>query len=433
MEIRIGIIGPQDSVEKIMEVAKLFDTVADFVTEIYNDYSDLEQLTLQIQKKCDVLLFSGEAPYSVALNKGILEKPTVFIPREGTSFYRTIWEVHRNQSNFKRLSSDVVSAEVVEEAMEELGIPYDETYHINYNFGIDYNALIEYHKDLWDSGTIDAAITGFTGVYEALKVLGVSVYKVYPTKSLIRESIDRAILLGQVKKEKDAQMAIQVVKLRISDENASSAYTFMLMRNHLEKVLIQYTQQNFGALFPFGRDEYLIFTNRGAIENIAEIFEMQFNQFSNSVQHLIVASGIGFGHTVYDAEMNARNALSYAMQKKHHCIYLKDEKGILTGPFTSEANKWLSYNLMSGKDSAISEISEKSNLSPTYISKLQGLIHKINRKVVDVNTVANYLGISPRSARRILTNLVESGYAQIDYSESKAQTGRPRKMYTLRL
>lgn len=433
MEIRIGIIGPQDSINKIMEVARALDIVADFVTEVYVNYSNVEKLTLQIQKKCDVLLFSGEGPYSVALNKGILEKPTVFIPRGGTSFYRTIWEVQRKQNQFKRFSSDVVSPEVVKEAMEELGILYDETYYIDHNFAKDNNTLIEYHKKNWDLGTVDAVITGFSGVYEALKSLGVSVYKVYPTKSLIRESLNRVILLGQVKKEKDAQMAIQVVRLRISDENASSAYTFMLMRNQLEKVLIQYTQQNFGALFPFGRDEYLIFTNRGAIENVAEIFERQFNQFSDSLQYLIVASGIGFGHTVYDAEMNARNALSYAMQKKHHCIYLKDETGMLTGPFTSESNKWLSYNLTSGNDSVISEISEKSSLSPAYISKLQGLIHKINRKVVDVNTVANYLGISPRSARRILTLLVETGYAQIEYSESKAQTGRPRKMYTLNI
>ncbi|MBF4693064.1 helix-turn-helix domain-containing protein [Fusibacter ferrireducens] len=433
MEIRVGIIGPQDSINKIMEVARSLDIVADFVTEVYVDYSNVEKVTLRIQKKCDVLLFSGEGPYSVALKKGILEKPTVFIPRGGTSFYRTVWEIQNKQKLFKRLSSDVVSAEEIKETMEELGIPYDETHYINHNFAEDNNTLIEYHKKLWDSGEIDAAITGFSGVYEALKAHGVSVYKVYPTKSLIRGSLNRVILLGQVKKEKDAQMAIQVVRLRVSDENASSAYNFMLMRNQLEKILIQYTQQNFGALFPFGRDEYLIFTNRGAIENIGEIFEKQFNPFSDRLQYLIVSSGIGFGHTVYDAEMNARNALSYAMQKKHHCIYLKDEAGILTGPFTSESNQWISCNLTSGSDSVISEISEKSGLSPAYVSKLQGLIHKIDRKVVDVNTVANYLGISPRSGRRILTALVETGYAQIEYSESKAQTGRPRKMYTLSL
>lgn len=430
MDIKIGVIGPKDSVDKIMEVTEAFASDASFMPAVYSSYEEVVTLVEDVQKRCDAVFFSGEAPYQVALNNGVLVKPSVYIPREGTSFYRTIWEIQRRQMAFKRLSSDVVSEAIIAETMEELEIEYEKTYHLPYKVELSPESIIHFHRTLWNEGKIDAVITGFTGVYNTLNAEGIPTYKIYPTKSLIREALNKIILLGRVKREQAAQIAIQVIKLKVSEENASSEYTFMLLRNKLEQNLIKYTQQNFGALFPLGRDEYLLFTNRGSVEKIPEIFE---SQFGDNFQNMILSSGIGFGYTVYDAESNARSALRYAMKKEHHCIYMKDEKGTLTGPFTSEANKWLEYNLEAGRDVEIASIAEQSGISASYISKLQGLMRKINRETVDANVVSNYLGISPRSARRILTTLTEAGYAQIDYSEAKAQTGRPRKIYTLKI
>ncbi|MBS7525368.1 hypothetical protein KHM83_01610 [Fusibacter paucivorans] len=430
MKIRIGVIGPKDSVEKIGAVTKEYEHKAQFDLREYARYPDVLELTSAIQQDCDIVMFSGEAPYAVAQNFGVLNKPAVFIPREGTSFYRTVWEIEKKQPGFKCLSSDIVLPDAVQETMEELGIPYDQTYHLKYEFSLDSDTIIAFHTKLWEAGKIDAAVTGFTSVYEALKRKGIHVYKVYPTKPLIRETIQKAILLGTVKKEQASQIAIQVVRMRNYDEAQTSDYHFMLIRNQLEQSLIRYTQTNFGAIFPFGRDEFMIFTNRGAITDVDAIYATQFGDLK---ENAILSSGIGLGQTVYEAERNARHALHYALQKKVNCIFLKDGEGVLSGPFMQESERWLSFHTTLRNDEMVAEIVEKSGISAAYIMKLRGLLEKLNHRAVDANTVADYLGISPRSARRILTDLVTAGFAVIVEEASIAQTGRPRKIYELKI
>lgn len=430
MKIRIGIIGPNDTIEKIADVTREFENVAEFIFKEYQQYQDIVNLTKEIQQVCDILFFSGEAPYSVSLNSGILDKPALYIPRDGTSFYRTIWEIQKKLPGFSKISSDVVSPTIIDETMKELEIENVKSFYLKYNFGLSHQAIFEFHKSLWDEGKLDACITGFTNVFESLSAAGVQVFKVYPTKPLIRETIQKAILLGTVKKEQEGQIAIQIVRIRNQSEEETSEYSFMLLRNQLEAALIRYTQKNFGAIFPFGRDEFLIFTNRGAIQDIHEIFA---DQFENSSGGVLLSSGIGLGHTVYDAERNARHALSYALHKNVNCLYLKDGAGDLTGPITKDSDQWLSFENEQSEDEALWNIVEKSGISATYIQKLRGLSKKLSRLEVDAKTVADYLGISQRSARRILTDLVDSGFADVIDEVSQAQTGRPRKIYFLKI
>jgi hypothetical protein len=221
-----------------------------------------------------------------------------------------------------------------------------------------------------------------------------------------------------------------VVRIRNLNEAETSEYNFLLVRNQLEESLIKYTQANFGAIFPFGRDEYLIFTNRGSITDVEAIYAAQFGEMKDNA---ILSSGIGLGHTVYDAERNARHALNYALQKKVNCIFMKDGNDILSGPFMQESEQWLSYQTIQSNDKMVAEIAAKSGISAAYVMKLRGLLKKLNRNAVDANTAADYLGISPRSARRILTDLVSAGYAEIAEEASIAQTGRPRKIYQLKI
>lgn len=49
------------------------------------------------------------------------------------------------------------------------------------------------------------------------------------------------------------------------------------------------------------------------------------------------------------------------------------------------------------------------------------------------NELAQYLQMTPRSARRILNELEMTGLAKVVAEESPRQTGRPRKIYQLQL
>lgn len=435
MKLKISVIGSADTVEKILMVAEEFQDKAEFKPFKYIDKSETVELTKKSQEDSDILIFSGEAPYTIALNEGVIKKPSVFIPRTGTCIYRTLWQMRDDDIDIKRISTEVLPEKEIVETMEELDIVLDKvyTYDFKYTFDIEYNELADFHYNLWKDGKINAVVTGFTRIFLLLKEKGMHVYKLYPTKSLIRECINEAILLGKVKKVQDAQIAVQVVKIRNRGEKFSSDYEFMKLKNKLESTLIEYTRDNFGSLFPLGRDEYLIFTNRGSIENIYNIFDLHSNVYIKEHSKIILSSGIGFGNTVYEAEINSRIALKHSIRKDYNCAFLMDESGNVSGPFSNEDNISLTYDMSSGKDEEIRAISEKTSLSPVYISKIRALIAKLNRNILDANVVSSYLGISTRSARRILNVLVTSGFGEEKYTESKAKTGRPRKIYEINL
>jgi len=430
MKIKIGVIGPPDSLSKILAVAKEYEDVAEFIALEYNKYEDVLEVVKKAQSKSDLLLFSGEGPYTVAAANNLIEKPAVFIPREGTGLYRAVLEMNKKLNDFTILSSDAVTPQVIEETMRELEIPHEKCYHIEFDYKLDMKTIIAFHKNLWHEKKVNVCLTGFTIVYEALANEGIPVFRIYPTNPLIRESIYKLILLGNVKREKEGQIAIQIVRNRNLHEFEFEDYEFMLNHNRLEKALIEYTRKCFGTIFPLGQGSFMIFTNRGAISNIGEIIEAQFGDVGEG---MIIASGIGYGYTVYEAEHNARQALHYALHKNDTCIYLKDSDGTISGPFMKESDLWLDYQSEQAFDEDVIHIAELSGISATYVLKLRGLIKKINKQAVDAKITADYLGITERSARRILASLANVGLSQVQEEVSRSSTGRPRKIYYLNI
>lgn len=430
MKIRLGIIGPRDSVKKISEVAQEFiDKI-----EIYENIYEVKEETLEILKDCqdkvDVILFSGHVPYYIGKYANAIKKPAVSIPRVGTSILKVLWEIKTMEIDYTKLSIDSVKQNAVEDIAKELDIAFEYLNVISYEEDISYDKLAKYHYNLWKEGKINIAVTGLSKTYEKLKKLGVPVYKLKPTTFLIREHINKALYLANVKKIKATQIAIKIVKIKNKNNNMSSEYDYLKIKNKLEKSLIEYTKSIFGSIFPFGRDEYLIFATRGAIDNEGSPSEFQIEVDKKT--NITFASGIGYGNTVYNAEFNARIALNHAMKKEYSCLYIMDEKGTITGPIANSTNNLLTYDL-AVTDEKIRSIADKLNISAAYVSKIMAIMDKTYKNTFDAEELSNYLDISTRSARRILNGIVDGGYGQIIAKESKAKTGRPRQIYEINI
>jgi len=433
--LKIGIIGSEDTVDKILELSDEFKNQVEFVSLKYKDKSETLSLVHEGQAHSDVMLYSGQAPYMMAYHAGVIEKPSLYIPRSGTSLYKALWAINKDNIKLNGISTEALPEKEIIETLNELDVTLDRVYFNDINFARDlsYVELSDFHYNLWKDGKIDVALTGFTKVFQILKERGMPAYKLYPTIHLIREYINKAILLGKVNSIQKTQTAVQVIRLRSRKEQKSNNYDFDMIKNKLESTLIKYTRDNLGSLFPSGKDEYLIFTNRGSIEQTYNFFDFKNEWDREDTLNTILSSGIGYGDNVHEAELNSRVALEHSLGKDFDCTYLMDESGNITGPFSDEKSEVLTYDVSAGKDEKIRGIAEKTSLSPAYISKIQNLISKLNRDELDATVVSSYLGISDRSARRILGALVESGFGEVMHSESKAKTGRPRKIYKIRL
>ncbi|QEK13037.1 hypothetical protein FQB35_12315 [Crassaminicella thermophila] len=430
MKLKLGIIGSVDTVNKIKSVAEKQQEELEVLVYPYKHKYETVDILKKNQGKVDVLLFSGQVPYFIAKREGVIMKPAVYIPRTGTSVYRVFWQMRNEGIDYTKVSFDTIDENAIYEVINELEVSVKHLYVKPFSQDIDNDELFNFHYNLWSNDKINIAVTCVSAVYERLKEKNVPVVKLFPTTSLIREYVNKAIYKGDVEKIKATQIAVQIVKIKNKSSNMSSQYEFLKLKNKLEEGLIPYTQENFGSIFPFGRDEYLIFSTRGAISDQWKSFKI--NKFLNDSLQLELAFGIGFGNTVHEAEANARIALGYAINEEENCCYIVDEKGKLSGPIKENDDFSLSYELaVTSKE--IKQIAEKVKLSPSYISKIKCILKKTGKNQMSAEELARYLGISVRSGRRILKQITDAGYGNIIAMKSVASLGRPRQIYEILL
>jgi predicted transcriptional regulator len=427
MKIKLGIIGPKDSLDKICKVAEEFTDKVRIYRFVYESKDETLSLIEACQKVVDVVLFSGHIPYYIAKYGNAIYKPTFYVPRVGTSILKVLFEIHKKDMNYSKISIDSIQEVALKEVAEEMDIKFDEFYVIPYEENIEYEELAGRHIKLWEEGKIKIAITGLTKTYEKIKAAGIPAFKLIPTTFLIREYLTKAIYAADAIKSREKQLSVQIVKIK--NDNKYSHYQFMEMKNDFERFLIKYTKSVYGSIFPSGRDEYMIFSSRGIINSYKSDGFKNFLETSEN-KNIVFASGIGYGTTVYNAECNAKIALDFAMTSDGTCLYIVDEFGKIKGPIVDDSSYTLEYNLAE-TDKNIQQLAEEINISPAYVSKLMAVINRTNSYIFDANDLSTHLDISTRSARRILTALVNSGYAEVIAKESNAKTGRPRNKYRI--
>ena len=135
--------------------------------------------------------------------------------------------------------------------------------------------------------------------------------------------------------------------------------------------------------------------------------------------------GIGTGGTMNDAEMNARRALDFSLKNAKQEIFWIDAGQTQHGPLGKEIQ--LEYQLISS-DPKLQEISEKTGLSTTSILKIIAIADARKSYIFDAHQLAECLGITVRSARRIMNKIMEAGYGKVYAKKTAAAGGRPKAL-----
>ena len=428
MKTRIGLIGPEDSIQRILESSVKFQDMAEFVPRIYDRKEESCDLVRQTEGEVDVFLFSGIVPYRIVTYSNATTRPCLYLPRLGTSVIRPLWEMRDRGESYRRISVDSIDKADVQEAADELGLHFDKLEAIEYEPGTSYEDLAGMHEALYRSGTIEVALTGLAKTHAILSAKGIRCYRIFPTKYLIREYIQKAIFISEAMRLRAYQIAQVILRLRSGKSEIRSEYDYLKLKNSFETILIDYAKRILGSVFPYGRDEYLIFTTLGALEEAHGLQELFRGADGAGISF---CAGLGYGTTAFNAEANARKALNRACTVNGSCLYSVDVDGGIEGPISSQLRS-IQYNIAE-TDATIRLVAEKTGLSTAYVTKIRAMMRMAARTRFDVDEFATGLDISPRSARRILQNIAEAGYADIVALESRSRTGRPRRVYELKL
>ena len=428
--IRLAVVGPQDSVELIIRVGSEGYPALTLVPMIYEDASEAAELVLRPSADVDAWLFSGIAPYSYARSSGVTDKTFLYVPHTGPSLYRVLLQaVYRDKRDISAISFDSFRLQEISETLQDSGIPLPV---IEMYPGRELSAkdITEWHYDLWQRGKVKFSITCFLATFKSLSKRRVPCYRIWPTRDAIRTSFDMAIRMVEGQRYKGSQIAVQHIAIDNFEEiqgRNSSAYTAKRHDLALYRLLLDYGEAINGTIVR-GEGRYTVYSTRGSIEDFtAGLQSMPVIDALKRELTITVSGGIGFGSTAYEADRNAHVALQLSAKAGAGNWTVVTDDGKVVGPLGSPTG--LRYSLRS-TDALCRKWCRHLQVSATTVQRLWSVLDKLRGKPITAEELSRYLAINERSGRRLLKSCVKARIARIVGEEAPTR-GRPSKLYRI--
>ncbi len=428
--IRLAIVGPADSAAIAYEVALERRDYLVPMMLVYEDASEVADILAKNMNEFDMWLFSGIVPYqrAVAVNSN---QPLFYIPHTGSSLYRALLEIlHTQKIVMESISFDTFSEKEIVETFKDTALPLPRIYANQYKGVVTVKEVTEWHYALWKNGKTDVAITCFLATYKNLQKLGVPVVRIWPTRCNIRTTLEFAIKSFETQRVKGSQLAVQHIVIDDYGDivRASSSYNVKRIELKLYEILVNYAHQLQGSIIMRGDGQFTLYSTRGILTEFTDEFTVMpiLDEITRNV-NAKVSGGIGFGLTAYAAEENSFAALGLGAGKGRWMV-VTDEHTVI-GPLSSKVH--LKYSIRTN-DYGLRQLADTLKISITTVNKLMAIVDKLEQNNLAADDLAMYLNITARSARRMLANLVDKGFAKIE-GEELVGKGRPRKIYKVLL
>ena len=243
-----------------------------------------------------------------------------------------------------------------------------------------------------------------------------------PTGSAIRAALRTATLLGGNRRLDDAQLAVALVEvptLRDTARRSSPRHAREELRLTVHRFLVQEAQRMHASVSPVSDHCFLVTATRGSLAAATDGFRVPpFSERARTELGIAVEIGIGMGRTAQDAEAHAQAALSRSQ-------VAAGSPRVRPGPGGHRA----------GARAASPGAGPVEPTRPRGLDTLSRLADKLagsdSALVVDAETAGRVLGVTARTARRLLHGLVEEGLAWPLPPSRAPQPGRPRQFYRL--
>jgi hypothetical protein len=443
LELTIGVVGPHDLVERVMlsgagtagvsagpggaavagwpHVPSLAGSglARRLVAAAYRSEQEAPDRVVRLGPAIDVFLFASPVPQEYARRAGVLRAPATCVPLSGSALFATLLRARADgRHDLSRISVDVLSRGDVEAAFTELDLPTGDIHVREDPAGAA--TLAAFHERLWRRGQTSVAFTCLESVAERLTAAQIPVYAIRPTGSAIRAALRTATLLGAQRRLEEAQLAVIVVEvptLRETSRRPAPRQSQEELRLTINRFLLQEAQRMQATVSPAGDHTFLVTATRGSLAGVTDSFRVPpFADRARSELGVVLEVGVGLGRTAQDAEAHGRAALARSPAVPGGRGFTLDREGhaLVPPPRVPTA----------GPAS-----------KPKGLETLSRLAEKLppddGARVVDAETAGRLLGVTSRTARRLLHTLVEEGLAWPLPPNRTPQPGRPRQFYRL--
>jgi hypothetical protein len=437
-DLAIGVVGPHELVERVMlSGASAAGAAAPgsagwtpgvpgsgiarrLVAAAYRDEQEAADKVLRLGPVVDVCLFASPVPYEYARKAGAIGGPATTVPLNGSALYGALLRAGRNEAHdLARVSVDVLSRADVEEAYAELDLPSADV-HVREETA-SAATLAAFHERLWRREETTLALTCLNSVAERLSAAGVPVVTVRPTGSAIRAGLRTATLLASQRRLEEAQLAVVVVEvptLRDTQRRSAPRQSREELRLTVHRFLVQEAQRIQATVSPMGDHCFYVTATRGSLHPPTDGFRVPpFTERARTALGIALDVGVGMGRTAQEAEAHARAALGRSQSGQRAAVFALDREGRALVP----APRQPALPPHQGRPKGIETLSRLAD-------KLAGADAAL---VVDAEMAGRLLGVTPRTARRLLRTLVDEGLAWPLPPSRTPQPGRPRQFYRL--
>lgn len=407
--MNIGIIGANDSVDKIIELVEKEYEDINFISFRHNEIENIDEIFSEIPQDIDGIFATGIGVYN-KLQSFNFNCPISYAKHGSIGLLKTFFDVYNENLDLKNknISFDIIDEQSVSDIIKEFDIPIN-NYYVpcpdNYKSESFY---LENHLKLYRDKKVDYIFTSFGYIYSLLKNLNIPVYRIYPSNIDIKSNIDS--LIRNINLVKLNKKSLLVYKFNISSKENKS---------YIKSILTEYANLIEGLITEYSDNSLIIISNKNFYNEIDCLYLIYAFLNKKNISNILV--GLGTGTTLTKAIDNAEIAIENTSSSDWLYFYDGNVLKKYDQYNTNYKTKYLS-------DEKIQNISEKTGIRTKHIQIIDLSIVNLNRNIFTSSELSDLLGLTVRSANRIMNTLVKNNFAEfIDNSSFNESIGRPKR------
>ena len=433
--MKIGILGPSQSVSEVMAVLRRNHPYVEGIPIIYENYIQSVDLLEKYQQEVDTILFTGTTAFQYA--SGHIHPQVIweYLPRNQISLLCALLKAaFLNHWDISRVSVDSYPDKLLYSTYQEIGYGREDIAILRAPYTIqqpDYIRLLSsFHQEAYFSGKVSICITGIEAVDQYLRQLEVPCVKINPVTEVILQQINRLMLRYQLRLSDSNMTGVMAIRLDFMEEHSLTSKNQLEVFRSRGKIYetIYAFAQRLGAAVVEADGLFYLFTTKAVLENDTDHFTRfeLLDTIGAKGPNYRMMVGIGLSPSAADAKYNAELACKKAMQQGQGGLYIAYADSQVIGPVTSKKSG--GEGLV---DQRLYQISQHTGIGIRTLYRLENVLAQYNISTITPAELALYLGITPRSTNRLLCKLEEAGYARVVGKTAPIQSGRPSRIVSI--
>jgi len=426
----IGVIGPIDSVRAVQRVAEDIDFAGDLVARPYQRVIQTTELARELAGFCQVVLCTGRAPYALVADDPALTTEVQYISHSGADLYHCLARMLIDGSGtLPTVSVDTMESDLTRYAFAELGLPEPVPVDLVSSDEAGLAAVETRHRELLESGEVDAVMTCLSHVHASLAADGLPAWRISHTRPTLADSLHRAHLTDQLVRSRSLELGVVLFELDEAGLRRLSTFERESTRLAVHQQLLKLAHKHSGRLNALYDRSFLMTVTRGVIEEaVQRAKDQQRSLLTESAAAPVgMHVGAGTGTSYGFAESNARQALEFARQQAIPHVVFPGGQVIAASPQRRPEVR------LQDTDGPVLQLASRLGIGPLSARRLMNALAQLGDEPITAQQLAHAYGVQARSARRLLASLADAGLAREVGLRAHPGAGRPQTVYRVDL